>query len=207
MPRPHVRPRRSHPRRRRQQSHPRRRRRRRRRSQGGDECVAWHARHAWDETRHEDAFRLRAEENAVTLFSRSFRPAWRSAAAMIVSVVAVLALPTLLFAHARLTKSTPSANERVLNSPDAVRLWFSEAPELAFTKTTLLAADSSEIKLGTVQRIPGERLGVSATVGAPLGAGTYTVVWQVAAADGHPSRGHFRFTVLPGAAPATTIPQ
>ena len=127
----------------------------------------------------------------------------RRAAAL--ALFALLAVPGVLLAHARLVKSTPVAGVTLAGSPDAVSLWFSEAPELTFTKIALLGPDSSPVPLGEVRHVPGAPLAVTATVPSALGPGRYTVVWQTAAADGHPSRGRFSFSVAPTAG-ATTGP-
>lgn len=115
--------------------------------------------------------------------------------------ITLLATPVALLAHARLTKSAPSSGARLAGPPTAVTLWFSEAPELAFTRLTLLGPDSVQVALGEVQRVSNEPLAVSAVVRSTLAPGEYTIVWQTAAADGHPTRGRFSFVVLPSSGP------
>jgi copper transport protein len=115
--------------------------------------------------------------------------------------IAVLAVPVALLAHAHLERSEPSSRDRLTAPPTAIRLWFSERPELGFTRVRLLAADSSEIALGAVARMTGEPMGVSLPIPTTLPAGTYTVLWRTAAADGHATTGSYRFDVV--AAPAT----
>ena len=123
----------------------------------------------------------------------------------LVLVVAVLATPVALLAHAHLKKSVPSAADSLEKSPSAVTLWFSEAPELAFTKIVLLGADSAAIALGDVRRLNEDPLAVSASIRSPLVPGKYIVVWQTAASDGHPSRGRFSFRVLPSRVPTPVV--
>ncbi|HKW11577.1 MAG TPA: CopD family protein, partial [Gemmatimonadaceae bacterium] len=112
-----------------------------------------------------------------------------------VATVALLILPLALFAHAHLSRSEPSAKERLTLPPKAIRLWFSERPELAFTRIQLRAADSTQVALGTVTRIANDPLGVSATIPVALAPRTYTVIWRTAAADGHATTGSFAFEV------------
>jgi len=117
--------------------------------------------------------------------------------AVVVAAVAILILPLALWAHTHLSRSEPTARERVTIPPKAIRLWFSERPELAFTRIQLRAADSTDIALGAVTRIADEPLGVSASISSPLAAGTYTVIWRTAASDGHATTGSFAFEIVP----------
>ena len=126
----------------------------------------------------------------------------RPLAVAISLAIALVAGPVRLLAHAHLTKSVPSSGARLAGSPTSVSVWFSEAPELAFTRITLVGPDSVHIALGEIQRAPGESLAIEAAVPSQLTAGEYTVVWQTAADDGHPSRGSFSFEVLSSSSPA-----
>lgn len=80
-------------------------------------------------------------------------------------------------------------------APAAVRLWFSGRAELAFTRLRLLRADGGEVPLGAVARIDGSTSAFTIPIGATLPGGTYTVLWQTAAADGHSVKGRYSFTV------------
>ena len=111
----------------------------------------------------------------------------------LIAVLAVLTLPLALWAHAHLRRSEPSANARLASAPTAIRLWFTERPELAFTRIQLRSADSSEIALGAPARMTDDAMGVTVPVATPLAPGKYTVLWRTAAADGHASSGSFAF--------------
>ena len=132
------------------------------------------------------------------------------ASVAVILAVILVGTPRVLLAHAHLARSAPSAGAKLKSSPDALRLWFSESPELPFTRITLVGPDSGEVGLGPVSHVPGERLGVVVPVEGVLAPGTYTVIWQTAAADGHPTHGQFSFVVLPaasgGAPPAAARP-
>ena len=117
-----------------------------------------------------------------------------SVALMMVAVL--VATPRELLAHAHMTRSVPRAGATLTSPPDVLRLWFSEAPELPFTRIRLLGPDSLEIALGPISRISGEPLGVVVPIESRLAAGRYTVTWRTAAADGHPTHGQFSFVVL-----------
>lgn len=120
-----------------------------------------------------------------------------------IALVAVLAFPILLLAHAHLRRSEPAAAARLTVAPTAIRLWFSERPELAFTRIHLRGSDSTEVPLGAVAAAGGDDMGVAATISRPLAPGTYRVEWQTAGADGHPTRGSFVFTVIGTTSAAT----
>jgi copper transport protein len=114
----------------------------------------------------------------------------------VISAIGVLCIPLVLYAHAHLRRSEPAAHDRLTKPPTAIRLWFTERPELGFTKIRLRAPDSSEIALGNPTRLSDDPMGVSVPISAPLTQGTYTVLWRTAAADGHATSGSFSFEVV-----------
>ena len=113
----------------------------------------------------------------------------------VIAVFAMLTLPVALLAHAHLRRSEPGANARLESSPSAIRLWFTERPELAFTRVQLLGADSTDIPLGALARMSDDVTAVWTPIPASLAAGAYTVIWRTAAADGHATAGRFTFIV------------
>ncbi|MFL5608918.1 MAG: copper resistance CopC/CopD family protein [Gemmatimonadaceae bacterium] len=120
--------------------------------------------------------------------------------ASLVTMLAVL-VPSSISAHAHLERSEPAADARLSVSPTAIRLWFSEAPELALSTVALLDSVGSPVTLGPVERGADGPRSVRVSVRGALAAGLYRVRWRVAAADGHPSSGAFVFRVLSAAAP------
>jgi putative copper export protein/methionine-rich copper-binding protein CopC len=123
----------------------------------------------------------------------TIRP-WRAAACL----AALLAACPIAAAnaHTRLSRSSPAAGDTLRDAPAAIRLWFSGRAELSFTRVRLLRADGSGIALGPVARLGSTTSAFTIPIGATLRGGTYTVVWQTAAADGHPVRGRFSFTIV-----------
>ena len=67
------------------------------------------------------------------------------------------------------------------------------------TAVSLKDANGNDLTLATPERDPNDPLVLSARIAQPLLPGRYTVAWQTAASDGHPSRGTFSFVVLEGA--------
>jgi copper transport protein len=112
--------------------------------------------------------------------------------------LAFLLCPARASAHAHLKRSEPAAGSKVTSSPQLIRLWFSERPELSMTFISMKDANGREFALGSTENGPGDPLLVLARVSSPLPAGRYTVAWRTAASDGHPSHGTFSFIVLPG---------
>ena len=124
----------------------------------------------------------------------------------------VILTPMVLYAHALLKKSAPSANAVLEHAPNKIELWFTEAVELSGTHVTLVAPNGHEIPLAGLAFPGADHADVVATVPDSLAAGKYTVQWHAAAADdGHPSSGSFAFTVqgtavapVPVAAPSSS---
>jgi len=119
-------------------------------------------------------------------------------------VVALLTLcltvltPAWARAHGILKSSVPAAGAHLGVAPTGLRLTFTESPELTFTTITLRAPDGSAVALGAVQVVRDSRRAVAAAIQGALAAGTYTVEWKTAGADGHPVTGRFDFTIAPG---------
>jgi copper transport protein len=127
----------------------------------------------------------------------------------VVLALGFLLCPARAWAHTHLKRSEPAAGSRVTSSPQLIRLWFSERPELAMTVVTLKDANGKEFALAAPKNDGADPLTISLHVSQPLPAGRYTVSWRTAASDGHPSHGAFSFVVLPTAVPPTNglVPQ
>jgi copper transport protein len=124
------------------------------------------------------------------------------------SALGLLLSPARASAHAHLKRSEPAAGSKV-SSPQLIRFWFSEAPELSMTSISLKDSHGKEFPLGPPKSDGGDPLAISIRVSQSLPAGRYTVTWRTAASDGHPSHGSFSFVVLedtglPAIAGATT---
>ena len=115
--------------------------------------------------------------------------------AFVFVALAVLITPALLFAHARLLRSSPAASSRLDASPAAVTLWFSERPEVRFTTISLARLGRNRGAARSRERLHRGQDGRDGAVSAPLANGTYSVVWRTAASDGHATNGRFTFSV------------
>jgi copper transport protein len=117
----------------------------------------------------------------------------RSRATRSVALLALAAMPSLARAHTTLKRSEPSKASRLTVPPVRIALWFTAKPQLAFTKIRL-EGPAGDVPLGPVAADTGNAL--VAPISQPLPAGTYTIRWQTASADGHPIRGEFTFSVI-----------
>src|SRR5256885_1126354 len=107
-----------------------------------------------------------------------------------ICILGLTLTPSIAWAHAVLKRSEPTAGARVA-SPDVIRLWFSERPEVAFTAITVTDASGRVFPIKLPQPNASNPLEVSFVVAALLPAGKYSVAWRTVASDGHPYRGSF----------------
>ncbi len=126
--------------------------------------------------------------------------AWRRAGA--IALLALLVAPALpgaaggrVLAHAQLVTSSPGAGVVLPDSPDEIRLVFSEPLETQFTSLDVVADDGTAIveRVGSID--PDDPFAL--VLPAPdLGSGIYTVRWRtLSAADGHTAEGFLAFGV------------
>ena len=120
--------------------------------------------------------------------------------AFAIALLLVLVLPAVLFAHGMLKSSTPASGAHLAVAPRELRLDFTEAPELTFTTVSLLDPVGVAVALGPVRYATDSHRSIVLQIQGGLSAGTHTVVWKMAGADGHPMHGRFTFTITSGAA-------
>lgn len=97
--------------------------------------------------------------------------------------------------HLHLLRSDPAANDTVHVAPHAVRLWFSQRPELAITSIKLATAGGAAVALSAVTRDTSADAPVVAAVAGAVAPGSYVVTWRTTAMDGHPATGQIPFVV------------
>ena len=127
-----------------------------------------------------------------------------------VLVALALGTPSLAYLHETLKRAEPAPGATLSTVPRELRLTFTRAPEIATTHIELLALDSQPVALAPLRLDTAHT--VVAQIRGTLVAGTYAVVWRIAGRDGHPVRGHYSFTIAPGAEglvamPTTTEPR
>lgn len=111
--------------------------------------------------------------------------------APLVAAIALSLLPVPVLAHAWLVTADPAPGSLLPAPPAAVALRFSEPVTAAGNGITIVAPSGRTVGAGRVQAAgPRLRLPFHAA-----GDGTYLIRWQVIAADTHPSRGQFTFSL------------
>ncbi len=102
--------------------------------------------------------------------------------------------PDIALGHAFPDHSDPKVGATVSGSPERVRIWFDGDLEPAFSTIMVHNAGNAMVdrKDGHVSPSDPRLLEVSVS---RLPAGTYRVMWNVVARDGHKTQGDFTFTV------------
>lgn len=100
-----------------------------------------------------------------------------------------------VFAHGNLASSSPASNERLDESPDAIRMTFTEVVERGGSRITLFNLAGEEIASGG-QPDAEDPFTLVLTLPDTLEHDIYTVAWRVlSAADGHTTQGAYSFGV------------
>lgn len=101
-------------------------------------------------------------------------------------------------AHEELRSAVPGEGDDLAAAPTALRLTFINAIRLPSAHLSLTGPEGA-VELGELRRAADAAHVLVAPITGRLVAGGYTVHWQVAGPDGHPVRGEYTFTILPGA--------
>lgn len=96
--------------------------------------------------------------------------------------------------HNRLVKAVPGVDSTVAASPQSIRLWFVEKPEVSVSSIKLADSAGTAITLGPA-RPTNEATSIEAAVPAPLARGAYVVTWKTSSGDGHVIRGKYTFRI------------
>jgi methionine-rich copper-binding protein CopC len=95
-------------------------------------------------------------------------------------------------AHAKLVSATPAEGETAA-PPSELKLKFSEPIEIKLAQVRVTGSNSQAVKTGALALDPGDKTILIVPLAAPLADGSYMVTWQVVAADGHKTKGSYRF--------------
>lgn len=115
----------------------------------------------------------------------------------------LLFLPTALMAHAHLQSADPADGAELDHAPEKIELRFSEGIEARFSTFALHLVpspdtadveDHPQVPLGDPGADAEERI-VTLHAETDIEPGTYVLVWEVLAHDGHTTTGEVRFTV------------
>lgn len=114
---------------------------------------------------------------------------------------AVLLVPLVALAHARLERSTPKNKSKLTEAPKQIDLWFSELLDAKFnsievySSAELKATTHTNLAVGDPAVDPADKTHLSIGL-KTLAPGDYTVDWRVLSQDGHSAPGRFSFRVL-----------
>lgn len=97
--------------------------------------------------------------------------------------------------HLRLLKSEPAQGASLPASPKSIRLWFSEKPTVVLSSITITGPTGAAVQVGKPHADSSDARMLVTEVAGSLSAGSYTVRWKSASADGHAVRGEFAFKV------------
>ena len=101
-------------------------------------------------------------------------------------------------AHAHVMKTEPVDGGTIAKSPEHLQLVFGSKVDVAVSTMDLMGP-TGKVNIGEVHEMEANTL--MAVVKGDMADGGYTVLWQTAAADGHPEKGTFAF-ILKRPAPA-----
>lgn len=129
----------------------------------------------------------------------------RSRLGLLVLVAALLVLgswATPAAAHASLISVDPPDGARLDESPEQVRLTFSEPVSADLGGVRVVGSDGEQVQVGAA-RVDGEVVEVD--LQPDLADGTYVISYRVISADGHPVRGGSVFGIGEGAVDASAL--
>ena len=115
----------------------------------------------------------------------------------ILSFCLLVLLPAVrVSAHAFLEHSDPPVGGKVHSAPAAVRIWFTEAIEPAFSSIEVFDATGKQVDKKDTHSDRSNRSVLQVSL-RRLGPGTYKVVWRVVSVDTHRTNGNFTFQIVP----------
>jgi len=97
--------------------------------------------------------------------------------------------------HLALSKAEPAVNGTVAASPKHIKLWFTQEVKAAVTAVQIKGAANHVVPTGPITMDAAPKSPAVAEIKETLKPGKYTVEWKTLAADGHPNKGTFVFTV------------
>ena len=116
--------------------------------------------------------------------------------ARVTAVLAALVCfaPLAASAHALLDKSEPARRATLAQAPAAVRLWFNERLEPAFSSLDVMDVGGRSVATAAA-RVPARDPKLLELALPALAPGVYTVRYKVLSVDGHTVKASFTFTV------------
>jgi copper transport protein len=120
--------------------------------------------------------------------------------ALVIAALGALALPGAAFAHASLTKESPSYGQELARSPQQVVLQFDQSVDALPRAIQVFGLDAKNVAKAP-RAVPAQRELVASLPTLPKGP--YTIRWQAMSNDGHIVTGVYTFGVGVRAPPVT----
>lgn len=120
-----------------------------------------------------------------------------------ICLVLLFLVPAQVFAHSKLTTSSPANNDVLSESPTSISMAFNT--EIASLSTFTLENEQGEQI--TLHDITADDHKLTGVPDSALSNGVYTVKWTIVGADGHTVDGNYSFTVNAKEAVQEPIPQ
>jgi methionine-rich copper-binding protein CopC len=121
-------------------------------------------------------------------------PQYRKLAIALLLLSLLCILPRVSFGHVFPEHAEPKVGSAVSAAPRQVRIWFDGALEPVFSTIEVHDANGSRVDSGDGRVDPADPSLLEVSLPS-LRPGTYRVLWNVAARDGHRTQGEFTFTV------------
>jgi methionine-rich copper-binding protein CopC len=112
----------------------------------------------------------------------------------VICLLVMATLPGVSYGHAFPDHSEPRVGSTISAAPVLVRIWFTAALEPAFSTIVVQDVAGKKVDRGDGRVNPGDSALLEAGL-SPLPSGTYKVIWNVAARDGHRTIGDFTFVI------------
>ena len=110
--------------------------------------------------------------------------------AIALSCLAVVSMAASYW-HRDLLDSFPKADQVLTESPDTVRFWFNQEPDLPLAAASI-DGPAGSVKMGKAQKTD-DPMSFKVDVLEELATGSYRIVWRAAGSDGHAIRGRYNF--------------
>src|SRR5258706_16382125 len=107
-------------------------------------------------------------------------------------LIGLLIRGTPTWAHAYPAVSVPNNGATVKEAPRELRIQFTEGVEVSFSQITVKGTKGDVVSQGKLRQLAADTLAIDLK---SLGAGNYSVEWQVLSVDTHITDGTLRFTV------------
>ena len=114
----------------------------------------------------------------------------------VLSLVSLSVLVTSVIAHSTLERSEPKNGETLKQSPNELRIWFSEPIKPAFSTIQVRDAAGKQVDQRDLRADATDPVLIHLSL-PQLAKGNYQVTWTVVARDLHVTKGSFTFQIAP----------